>query len=35
MNEKPYELKPTPGIKVVLTFLSAVLGALLTFYLLR
>jgi hypothetical protein len=32
MNEKTYGLKPTLGIKVALTVLCAILGALLTFY---
>jgi hypothetical protein len=34
MNENPFELKPTMGIKIVLTALCAIVGALLTFYLL-
>jgi hypothetical protein len=35
MKEKPYELKPTLGIKVVLTVLCAIVSALLAFYFLR
>jgi hypothetical protein len=33
MNEKPYETKPTLGIKLVLLTLCAIAGAIVAYYL--
>jgi len=32
MNEKPFELKPTLGIKIVLTALCVMIGAVVVLY---